>query len=183
MSVTIISPDRIPAGIYNVDPAHSNVSFEVRHMGIATVRGSFHSFEGKIEAGDSVVLEGAVTVDSINTGDENRDGHLKAPDFFDVAQYPQITFHSTGGDSTDDGRVTLDGEITIKGITKPIELSGTIAENGQDPWGNERVGLELEGKIDRREFDLKWNQTLPNGNLLVANDVKLLVSVSAVKAS
>ena len=183
MSVTIISPDRIPAGIYNVDPAHSNVSFEVRHMGIATVRGSFHSFEGKIEAGDSVVLEGAVTVDSINTGDENRDGHLKAPDFFDVAQYPQITFHSTGGDSTDDGRVTLDGEITIKGITKPIELSGTIAENGQDPWGNERIGLELEGKIDRREFDLKWNQTLPNGNLLVANDVKLLVSVSAVKAS
>lgn len=183
MSVTIISPDRIPAGTYNVDPAHSNVSFEVRHMGIATVRGSFQSFEGKIEAGDSVVLEGAVTVDSINTGDENRDGHLKAPDFFDVAQYPQITFHSTGGDSSDDGRVTLDGEITIKGITKPIELSGTIAENGQDPWGNERVGLELEGKIDRREFDLKWNQTLPNGNLLVANDVKLLVSVSAVKAS
>jgi polyisoprenoid-binding protein YceI len=183
MSVTIISPDRIPAGAYNVDPAHSNVSFEVRHMGIATVRGSFHSFEGKIEAGDSVVLEGAVTVDSINTGDENRDGHLKAPDFFDVAQYPQITFHSTGGDATDEGRVTLDGEITIKGITKPIELSGTIAENGQDPWGNERIGLELEGKIDRREFDLKWNQTLPNGNLLVANDVKLLVSVSAVKAS
>src|ERR1700729_84444 len=179
MSVTIISPDRIPAGAYNVDPAHSNVSFEVRHMGIATVRGSFHSFEGKIEAGDSVVLEGAVTVDSLNTGDENRDGHLKAPDFFDVAQYPQITFHSTGGDSTDDGRVTLDGEITIKGITKPIELPGTIAENGQDPWGNERIGLELEGKIDRREFDLKWNQTLPNGNLLVANDVKLLVSVSA----
>jgi polyisoprenoid-binding protein YceI len=183
MSVTIISPDRIPAGTYNVDPAHSNVSFEVRHMGIATVRGSFQSFEGKIEAGDSVVLEGAVTVDSINTGDENRDGHLKAPDFFDVAQYPQITFRSTGGNSTDDGRVTLDGEITIKGITKSIELSGTIAENGQDPWGNERIGLELEGKIDRREFDLKWNQTLPNGNLLVANDVKLLVSVSAVKTS
>jgi polyisoprenoid-binding protein YceI len=183
MSVTIISPDRIPAGTYNVDPAHSNVSFEVRHMGIASVRGSFQSFEGKIEAGDSVVLEGAVTVDSINTGDENRDGHLKAPDFFDVAQYPQITFRSTGGNSTDDGRVTLDGEITIKGITKSIELSGTIAENGQDPWGNERIGLELEGKIDRREFDLKWNQTLPNGNLLVANDVKLLVSVSAVKTS
>jgi polyisoprenoid-binding protein YceI len=183
MSVTIITPERIPAGSYSVDPAHSNVSFEVRHMGIATVRGSFQSFEGKIEAGDSVVLEGAVTVDSINSGDENRDGHLKAPDFFDVAQYPQITFHSTGGDSADDGRVTLDGEITIKGVTKPIELTGTIAENGQDPWGNERVGLELEGKIDRREFDLKWNQTLPNGNLLVANDVKLLVSVSAVKAS
>ena len=82
-----------------------------------------------------------------------------------------------------DGQIRLLGEITIKGITKPIELTGTVAENGQDPWGNERVGLELEGKIDRREFDLKWNQTLPNGNLLVANEVKLLVSVSAVKGS
>ena len=183
MSATIIAPDRIPAGTYSVDQAHSNVSFEVRHMGIATVRGSFQSFEGKIEAGDSVVLEGSVAVDSINTGDENRDGHLKAPDFFDVAQYPQITFHSTGGNSTDGGQVVLNGEIAIKGITKPIELTGTIAENGPDPWGNERIGLELEGTIDRREFDLKWNQTLPNGNLLVANDVKLLVSVSAVKAS
>jgi polyisoprenoid-binding protein YceI len=79
--------------------------------------------------------------------------------------------------------VVLDGEITIKGISKPIELTGTIAENGQDPWGNERIGLELEATIDRRDFDLKWNQTLPNGNLLVSNDVKLLVSVSAVKGS
>jgi polyisoprenoid-binding protein YceI len=183
MSVTTISPDTIPAGAYSVDQAHSNVSFEVRHMGIATVRGSFQSFDGKIEASDSVVLEGTVAVDSVNTGDENRDGHLKAPDFFDVAQYPQITFHSTGADSTDGGQVVLNGEIAIKGITKPLELTGTIAENGQDPWGNERIGLELEGTIDRREFDLKWNQTLPNGNLLVANDVKLLVSVSAVKAS
>jgi polyisoprenoid-binding protein YceI len=184
MSATTIAPDRIPAGIYNVDPAHSNVSFEVRHMGIATVRGSFRGFEGRIDASDdTVVLQGTVAVDSIDTGDENRDGHLKAPDFFDVAQHPQITFRSTGGEAADGGRVVLGGEISIKGISKPIELTGTIAENGQDPWGNERIGLELEGNIDRREFDLKWNQTLPNGNLLVANEVKLLVSVSAVKES
>ena len=182
MSATAISPDRIPAGTYNVDPAHSNVSFDVRHMGIATVRGSFRGFEGTIDATGGLVLDGNVAVDSVDTGDENRDGHLKAPDFFDVAQYPQISFHSTGGDSTDDGHVVLDGEITIKGISKPIELTGTIAENGQDPWGNERIGLDLEGTIDRREFDLKWNQTLPNGNLLVANEVKLLVSVSAIKS-
>jgi polyisoprenoid-binding protein YceI len=181
VSATTIAQDRIPAGTYNVDPAHSNVSFDVRHMGIATVRGSFRSFEGTIDATDGLVLDGNVTVESVDTGDENRDGHLKAPDFFDVAQYPQITFHSTGGESIDGGQVVLNGEITIKGISKPIELTGTIAENGQDPWGNERVGLELEGTIDRREFDLKWNQTLPNGNLLVSNEVKLLVSVSAVK--
>ncbi len=184
MSATTISPETIATGVYAIDPSHSSVAFDVRHMGIATVRGSFRKFEGTIDAtGDAPVLKGTVAVDTIDTGDENRDGHLTAPDFFDVAQYPQITFHSTATEPADDGQTRLLGEITIKGITKPIELTGLIAENGQDPWGNERIGLELEGKIDRREFDLKWNQTLPNGNLLVANEVKLLVSVSAVKAS
>jgi len=184
MSVTSLSVDRIPTGVYAVDPAHSNVSFEVRHMGIATVRGTFHKFEGQLDAtGENPVLEGAVTVDSIDTGQQDRDGHLQSPEFFDVAQHPQITFTSTGGAPASDGHITLNGEITIKGISKPIELTGEIAENGSDPWGNERIGLDLEGKIDRRDFDLKWNQTLPNGNLLVANDVKLLVSVSAVKGS
>lgn len=184
MSATTISPDRIATGVYAIDPSHSNVSFEVRHMGIATVRGSFKKFEGQIDAsGDAPVLEGTVEVATIDTGDENRDGHLQAPDFFDVAQYPQISFRSTGTEPAAEGQISLLGEITIKGITKPIALTGTVAENGQDPWGNERIGLELEGKIDRREFDLKWNQTLPNGNLLVANEVKLLVSVSAVKGS
>ena len=184
MSATVISPDRIPTGVYSVDPTHSNVSFEVRHMGIATVRGGFRTFDGKLDAsGEAAVLEGSVAVDSIDTGEQNRDGHLKSPEFFDAGQHPQITFHSTGGEPAGDGQIRLTGEITIKGITRPIELTGTIAENGEDPWGNERVGLEVEGKIDRRDFDLKWNQTLPNGNLLVANDVKLLVSVSAVKGS
>ncbi|HEY2436022.1 MAG TPA: YceI family protein [Solirubrobacteraceae bacterium] len=184
MSATTLSPDRIPAGVYNVDQAHSNVSFEVRHMGIATVRGAFRSFEGTVDAtGETPVLAGSVEVDSIDTGDENRDGHLKSPEFFDSAQHPQISFHSTAGEAAGEGQISLTGEITIKGVTKPLELTGEIAENGQDPWGNERVGFELEGKIDRRDFDLKWNQTLPNGNLLVANEVKLLVSVSAVKGS
>ena len=81
------------------------------------------------------------------------------------------------------GEITLEGEITIKGVSRPIELTGEVAENGEDPWGNERIGLELSTTIDRREFDLKWNQTLPNGNLLVANDVKLLLGVSAVKSA
>jgi polyisoprenoid-binding protein YceI len=184
MSATTLSPDRIPAGVYNVDQAHSNVSFEVRHMGIATVRGAFRSFGGTVDAtGETPVLAGSVEVDSIDTGDENRDGHLKSPEFFDSAQHPQISFHSTAGEAAGEGQISLTGEITIKGVTKPLELTGEIAENGQDPWGNERVGFELEGKIDRRDFDLKWNQTLPNGNLLVANEVKLLVSVSAVKGS
>ena len=185
MSATISQLQTIPTGRFNVDPAHSNVGFEVRHMGIATVRGAFKTFEGTLKSGEEgVVLEGTVEVKTIDTGDVNRDGHLAAPDFFDAEQHPQITFHSTSVEPAGDGEVRLTGEITIKGITKPIELSGVVADAGTtDPWGNERVGLELQGVIDRREFDLKWNQTLPNGNLLVANEVKLLVSVSAVKAA
>ncbi len=182
MSATAISPDRIPAATYNVDPSHSSVGFEVRHMGIATVRGAFRAFNGTIDATSSTpVLKGSVDVASIDTGDEQRDGHLAAPDFFDAEQYPQITFETTAIDSAEDGKIRLSGEITIKGITKPIELTGTVGEGGVDPWGNERIGFEVEGVIDRRDFELKWNQTLPNGNLLVSNEVKLVVSVSAVK--
>jgi polyisoprenoid-binding protein YceI len=184
VSATTISPDRVPTGTYSVDPTHSNVGFEVKHMGIATVRGQFGTFQGSVTAGeDGLRLEGTVEVDSINTQDENRDGHLKAPDFFDADQYPQISFHSTATEVGDDGAVTLRGEITIKGVTKPIELKGTLGESAEDPWGNQRVGFEVEGRIDRRDYDLTWNQTLPNGNLLIANEVKLVVSVSAVKAA
>jgi polyisoprenoid-binding protein YceI len=182
--VSTVSPEAIQSGTYNVDSTHSNVGFEVRHMGIATVRGSFKKFAGTVEAADgALTLSGNVEVASVDSGDEQRDGHLQAPDFFDAAQFPQITFTSTGTEPAGDGKIKLNGDITIKGVTKPIELVGEIGENGEDPWGNERVGFEVEGKIDRREFGLEWNQTLPNGNLLVANEVKLVVSVSAVKAA
>jgi polyisoprenoid-binding protein YceI len=179
-----VSPFR-PTGTYNVDPAHSSVGFEVRHMGIATVRGAFKKFQGSLESTDATpTLSGSVEVATIDTGDAQRDAHLAAPDFFDAEKYPQIAFTSSAVEPASDGQVRLSGEITIKGITKPIELTGVIADAGTtDPWGNERVGLELQGSIDRRDFDLKWNQTLPNGNLLVANEVKLVVSVSAVKAA
>jgi polyisoprenoid-binding protein YceI len=180
--MTATATTGVPAGTYNVDPAHSNVGFAVKHMGIATVRGAFKRFEGTLDAtGEAPVLQGIVEVSSVDTGDEQRDAHLASPDFFDVERQPNIVFHSTGVESADAGTVKLRGEITIKGVTKPIELTGTVAEGGTDPWGNERVGIELEGAIDRRDFDLKWNQTLPGGGVLVANEVKLLVSASAVK--
>ncbi len=182
MSATAISPQRIPAGTYNIDPSHSGIGFEVRHMGIATVRGAFRRFNGTIDAtGSTPALTGSVEVASIDTGEEQRDAHLTAPDFFDAEQYPEISFETTAIDGTEEGKIRLTGEITMKGITKPIELTGTVGEGGTDPWGNERIGFEVEGVIDRREFELKWNQTLPNGNLLVSNEVKIVVSVSAVK--
>ena len=179
-----ITLEAIPTGTYNVDPAHSSVGFEVRHMGIATVRGKFGEFAGTVDATtDAPKLSGTVQVASVDTGDQQRDAHLTSAEFFDTDNHPQISFHSTAGEPISDGKIRLNGEITIKGISKPIELTGVVAEGGTDPWGNERIGLELESVIDRREFDLKWNQTLPNGGLLVANEVKLLVSVSAVKAA
>ena len=184
MSTSTISLESIPTGTYNVDPVHSNVGFEVRHMGIATVRGAFRKFEGTLDAsGEAPVLHGTVAAATIDTNDPQRDAHLTSPEFFDAESHPEIAFNSTQSEPAEGNQVRLTGEITIKGITKPIELTGVVAEGGQDPWGNERVGLELTGSIDRREFDLKWNQTLPNGNLLVSNEVKLLVSVSAVKAA
>jgi polyisoprenoid-binding protein YceI len=182
MSATTLQ--QIPTGTYAVDASHSSVGFEVKHMGIATVRGRFGTFEGSIDASaDAPVLSGTVDVATIDTGDANRDGHLKGAEFFDADQYPKISFHSTATEVGADGQITLQGEITIKGVSKPIELTGEVAENGEDPWGNERIGLELASTIDRRDFDLKWNQTLPNGNVLVANEVKLVVSVSAVKSA
>jgi polyisoprenoid-binding protein YceI len=162
----------VPAGTYNVDPAHSSIGFEVRHMGIATVRGAFRKFQGSVDAtGETPVLRGSVEVS------------LVSAEFFDAENHAEISFHSTAAEATDGDKLRLSGEITIKGITKPLELTGVVAEGGTDPWGNERIGLELEGVIDRREFDLMWNQTLPNGNLLVSNEVKLVLSVSAVKAA
>jgi polyisoprenoid-binding protein YceI len=182
--MSTVAPEAVPAGTYAVDPAHSNVGFGVRHMGIATVRGAFKKFEGSVEAtGGVITLTGTVEVASVDTGDEQRDGHLQSPDFFDAAQFPQITFSSTGTEPAGEGKIKLTGDITIKGVTKPLELTGELAENGQDPWGNDRIGFEVEGKIDRREFGLEFNQTLPNGNLLISNEVKLIISVSAVKAA
>jgi len=174
----------VPAGTYNIDAGHSNVGFEVRHMGIATVRGAFKTFQGSVESSDAgLQLTGTVDTASVDTGEPNRDGHLASPEFFDAAQFPQITFRSTSVEPDSDGKLKLTGEITLRGVTRAIVLTGVVGETTEDPWGNQRVGFEVESKIDRRDFGLDWNQILPNGNLLVSNDVKLIVSVSAVRAA
>jgi polyisoprenoid-binding protein YceI len=183
MSTTSTATARVPAGTYSLDPTHATVGFAVRHMGIATVRGAFQRFQGTLDVtGESPVLQGVVEVASINTNDEQRDGHLASPDFFDTERHPEIRFRSAAIEPSEDGKVRLAGEITIKGITKPIELTGTL-EAGTDPWGNERVGLEVEGVIDRRDFEMSFNQIIPSGGVLVANEVKLLVAAEAVKAA
>ena len=182
MSTATQTITSIPQGTYAIDPSHSSVEFTVKHMGIATVRGQATKFEGTISSdGEKAGLNGSVDVASITTHDEQRDQHLAAPDFFDSARFPQIAFKADSIELAGDGTVRIPGQITLKGVTKDVELTGEYTGAGEDPWGNQRVGLEVSTTIDRRDFDLSWNQPLPGGGLLVSNDVTLLLSASAVK--
>jgi polyisoprenoid-binding protein YceI len=172
----------IPAGTWAIDPAHSAVEFHVKHLGLATVKGRAPVVSGTIEGGDSPSLEGTVTVSSITTFDENRDAHLQSPEFFDVGRYPELTF-SSSAISSDGDSLVVDGELTIKGITKPVSLTGTFVGTGADPWGNERVGIDLETIVDRTKWGLDWNAPLPGGGFLLPDRVKLTATFSAVKAA
>ena len=172
----------IPTGTWAIDPAHSAVEFHIKHLGLATVRGRAPVVSGTIEGGERPSIQGTVTVSSITTFDENRDGHLQSPEFFDVERHPELTFESTEVEFSGDD-LDVDGELTIKGITKPVTLRGTFVGNGVDPWGNERIGIDLEGTVDRADWGLSWNAPIPGGGFLLPNDVRLTATFSAVKAS
>jgi polyisoprenoid-binding protein YceI len=178
---------RVPAGTWVVDPAHSSVAFEVKHMMISTVRGLFREFDGTLEAAEDDPahsrVRGTAKVASIDTGSPDRDEHLKSPDFFDAERYSEITYVSTrieplGGP---DYRVT--GDLTIKGVTRPVTMEASVEGAGEDPWGAERVGIRVRGRIDRKDFGLSWQQPLAKGGVLVGEDVTILIDVSAVRAT
>jgi polyisoprenoid-binding protein YceI len=171
----------IPAGTWSIDPAHSAVEFHIKHLGLATVKGRAPVVSGAIEGGEEPSIQGTVAVASITTFDENRDGHLQSPEFFDVERYPELSFESTEIEFRGDD-LRVEGELTVKGITKPVTLRGTFAGSGVDPWGNDRVGIDLEGTIDRTDWGLHWNAPLPGGGFLLPNDVKLTATFSAVRA-
>jgi polyisoprenoid-binding protein YceI len=174
---TIAAPRMaIPAGSYSADAAHSSVEFTVRHMKISTIRGRFLDFDASLEGGEAARISGAIRTGSANTFDEQRDGHLQSPDFFDVERYPEASF-SGSFVATD----RVEGELTLKGITRPVVLHATVTGPDSDPWGNERVGVELEGEINRLEHGVQWNAPLPGGGLLLDDTVKLLASLSFVK--
>ena len=178
----IESTEAIPTGTWAVDPAHSHVEFAVKHMKIATVKGRAGAFIAKLDArGPEPTLEGVVQAASITTYDEQRDGHLASPEFFDSERYPEIRFRSTSFEETGGQTIRIVGDITIKGVTREIELTGSFTGAGVDPWGNDRTGLDLTGVIDRRDFGLDWNAPLPGGGFLVADDVKVSASFSFVR--
>lgn len=172
----------IPSGTWSIDPAHSAVEFHIKHLGLATVKGRAPVVSGTIEGGDRPSINGTVAVSSITTFDENRDGHLQSPEFFDVERYPELSFESTEIEFRGDD-LAVEGELTIKGITKPVTLRGTFVGSGVDPWGNDRIGIDLEGTVDRTDWGLSWNAPIPGGGFLLPNDVRLTATFSAVKAS
>ena len=184
MSTSSTTTTVVPAGTWAVDPAHSKVGFAVKHMGIATVRGEFTQFQGTLAIGDdlsSATASGTVTVQSVDTNEAQRDEHLRSPDFFDATQYPEITFQSTAIEALDDDEFRITGNLTIHGVTNEIVLHAEVQGTDVDPWGNERVGLEITGQLSRGDYDMKFNQALGSGNMLVADKVKLALDVSAVK--
>ena len=177
MSVTEQQTTGVPTGTYQADTVHSSVDFEVLYMGIATFTGGVKEFQASLVDGR---LEGSAQVASLVTKDENLLGHLLAPDFFDAAQYPEVTFSGQAAPA-ENGQVAFEGEITIKGTTRPATLAGTITGPVTDPYGNERYGLKLQTTVDRTAFGINWNNDMPNGQKALANDVTLKAELSLVQ--
>ena len=174
----------LPTGTWTIDPAHSSVGFAVKHMGIATVRGEFTDFAGTLEIGEdlsSAKVSGTVKTASVDTNEPQRDEHLRSGDFFDAEQNPELSYRATAIRQLDEETLEIDGELTMRGVTRPVTLRGEIQGYEEDPWGNERVGLEVTGELSRGEWGMTFNQALGSGNVLVSDKVKLLLDISAVK--
>lgn len=172
----------IPTGTWSIDPVWSALEFEIEKLGLVTVKGRVPGFSGTIEGGESPSIVGIVDASTITTFDETRDGHVQSPEFFDTDRYPELRFESTAVETKGD-ELVVQGDLTIKGVTKPIELKGSFVGAGVDPYGNDRIGIELAGTIDRTEFELNWNAPLPGGNFLLPNEVVLRANLAAVKAA
>ena len=175
-----------PTGTWNVDAAHSRVGFSVKHLGIATVRGTFKEFEGTLEIGEDLTTArayGKVKTASVDTNEASRDDHLRTADFFDVENHPEITFESTAIEAIDEDSLKIVGNLTIKDVTSEVEFLAELGGTEVDPWGNDRVGLEAVGKISRGDFGIKFNMALGSGNVAVGDKVTLSLDISAVKAA
>ncbi|MEN3341768.1 MAG: hypothetical protein V7644_1172 [Actinomycetota bacterium] len=183
MAVLETTAQFAPAGTWNADPVHSNVSFEVGYAGVNRFRGGFRAFAATLVGGESPTLEGTAEVASVDVKDEQLNGHLQTPDFFDAQRFPEIGFRATELHRLEGGRVEGKGELTVKGVTRPVGLSGTIAEApATDPFGRERLGLRLETSIDRTQYGVSWNAPNQSGGDYLANDVQLVAELALVRA-
>jgi polyisoprenoid-binding protein YceI len=177
-----VAPELV--GTWDIDPTHSMVGFSVRHAMVATVRGGFDAFAGSISIGEDLsdsTVEVTIDAASIDTRSEDRDRHLRSADFFDVENHPTITFRGTGVEPAGEGRYRVRGDLTIRGVTRPVDLD--VAFNGTtiDGYGNLRGGIEASTTISRKDWGLNWNMALEAGGVLVSDRIKISLDVAAVK--
>ncbi len=183
MNATVSLASLIPTGTWKPDPVHSNIGFSVKHMGVSTVRGRFGEFDGSLVVAEdgSLKIGGTVKSASVDTKEPQRDEHLRSPDFFDAAKYPELTFQSSRIEQAGDDRFQITGDLTIHGVTNEITLDAEVTGSDVDPQGNTRVGLEITGELSRKDYEMKFNAALGSGNLVVSDNVKLALDVSAVR--
>lgn len=170
---------------WNIDAAHSEITFTVRHMMISKVRGRFNAFTGEVDFNEAEPAASRVNVeiqiDSLDTREAQRDGHLKSPDFFDAAQFPTMTFVSTRVEPVDASHGRIHGDLTIRGVTRPVVLETTYEGQAKSPWGTTSAGFNAETTINRKDWGLNWNQALETGGILVGEEVKIAIELEIVK--
>ena len=178
----------VPSSVvtWKLDPAHSAAEFKVKHMMISNVKGSFSGLNGTLTEDTADPsrsrVEATIDVASLNTGDAQRDGHLKSADFFEAEKYPQMTFRSTKVERKGEGEYRVTGDLTLHGVTKPVTFNvDGPSSPGKDPWGNTRIGLSATTKINRKDFGLNWNAALETGGILVGEDVPITLDVQFIK--
>jgi polyisoprenoid-binding protein YceI len=183
MATTAIPTESlVPAGTWVTDPVHSSFEFSVKHMVVATFRARLTDFDVTLTAeADGPALRGTARVASVEVRDENLHAHLLSPDFFDASRHPEVTYRSTRILREDGDAVRVEGELTLKGVTRPVTLTGTLVGPVVGLGDGERLGLELETTIDRRQFGLRWNAPLPKGGFAVGDDVRLHAHVELVR--
>lgn len=168
-----------------IDPAHSEIHFKVKHLVISTVTGKFEKFDGTVYASSDdfsdAEVEFSAEAASINTGVADRDAHLKSPDFFDAATHPKLTFKSTSIKKTGDNEYLMKGDLSIRGVTKPVELNVEYGGTTKDPWGNTKAGFEITGKINRKDYGLTWSAATETGGLVVGDEVKLQLGIELAR--
>ena len=174
----------LAAGTYTIDKEHTVIGFVTKHAMVTKVRGNFGEFEGTINVAENIAdstAEATIKAASISTGNEDRDGHVKNEDFFNVEEYPELSFTTTNVNVDEDGNGTVTGDLTIKGTTKSVDLKVEEAATAEDPFGNFRLGFEAQTKINRKDFGIDFNAPLKTGGVLVSEDIKIELEVSAIK--
>lgn len=170
---------------WNADASHSEIGFKVKHMMISNVSGSFEKFNINVETEENdfstAKIDFTADVNSLSTGSPDRDTHLKSPDFFDAGKFADLRFVSDEMEKKDEGEFILYGDLTIRDVTRPVKLDVQFGGIGKDPWGNEKAGVTVTGKINRTDFNLNWNAVLETGGVLVSEEVKLFAEVQLVK--